>query len=82
MSRADEIFQQNCRDILDHGVWDTDQAVRPRWDDGYGNFLCTLTNFLLGNASIANFRSKSKGNPESGRRKNGQKGGRSTGNSY
>ena len=34
MSRADEIFQQNCRDILDHGVWDTDQAVRPRWDDG------------------------------------------------
>ena len=34
MSRADEIFQQNCRDILDHGVWDTDQAVRPHWDDG------------------------------------------------
>ena len=28
MSRADEIFQQNCRDILDHGVWDTDQATR------------------------------------------------------
>ena len=26
MSRADAIFQQNCRDILDHGVWDTDQA--------------------------------------------------------
>ena len=34
MSRADEIFQQNCRDILNHGVWDTDQAVRPHWDDG------------------------------------------------
>ena len=34
MSRADEIFQQNCRDILTHGVWDTDQNVRPRWDDG------------------------------------------------
>mgnify|MGYP001780854498 FL=1 len=34
MSRADEIFQQNCRDILENGVWDTDQAVRPRWDDG------------------------------------------------
>ena len=34
MSRADEIFIQNCRDILDHGVWDTDQEVRPRWEDG------------------------------------------------
>ena len=34
MSLADEIFQRNCRDILDHGVWDTDQAVRPHWDDG------------------------------------------------
>ena len=34
MSRADEIFIQNCRDILDHGVWDTDREVRPRWEDG------------------------------------------------
>ena len=34
MSRADEIFQQNCRDILANGVWDTDQAVRPHWEDG------------------------------------------------
>ena len=34
MSRADEIFKQNIRDILTHGVWDTDQNVRPRWDDG------------------------------------------------
>ena len=34
MSRADEIFQQNIRDILTHGVWDTDQNVRPRWEDG------------------------------------------------
>ena len=34
MSRADEIFIQNCRDILDHGIWDTDREVRPRWDDG------------------------------------------------
>ena len=34
MSRADELFIQNCRDILDHGVWDTDRAVRPRWEDG------------------------------------------------
>ena len=34
MSRADEIFIQNCRDILDHGVWDTELDVRPRWEDG------------------------------------------------
>ena len=34
MSRADEIFIANCRDILDSGVWDTDLNVRPRWDDG------------------------------------------------
>ena len=34
MSRADEIFIQNCRDILDNGVWDTDREVRPHWEDG------------------------------------------------
>ncbi len=34
MSCADELFLQNCRDILDHGVWDTDLPVRPRWEDG------------------------------------------------
>ena len=34
MSRADEIFRQNCRDILEHGVWDTDREVRPHWEDG------------------------------------------------
>ena len=34
MSKADEIFLQNCRDILDHGVWDTNQTVRPHWEDG------------------------------------------------
>ncbi len=34
MSRADEIFLQNCRDILENGVYDTDFAVRPRWADG------------------------------------------------
>ena len=34
MSRADELFIQNCREILSSGVWDTDQAVRPRWEDG------------------------------------------------
>ena len=34
MSYADEIFIQNCKDILENGVWDTDMDVRPKWDDG------------------------------------------------
>lgn len=34
MSYADERFIENCRDILANGIWDTDQAVRPRWEDG------------------------------------------------
>ena len=34
MSKADEIFIANCRDILDNGIWDTNLDVRPRWDDG------------------------------------------------
>ena len=34
MSAADNIFIQNCRDILENGFWDTDLEVRPRWEDG------------------------------------------------
>lgn len=34
MSHADEIFIQNCREILGSGIWDTDQSVRPHWEDG------------------------------------------------
>lgn len=34
MSYADQCFLQNCRDILDRGVWDTDLSVRPHWEDG------------------------------------------------
>ena len=34
MSRADELFIQDCKDILAHGVWETDQNVRPKWEDG------------------------------------------------
>ncbi len=34
MSQADILFQQNCHDILTHGVWDRDTDVRPRWEDG------------------------------------------------
>ena len=25
MSRADELFIENCKEILAHGVWDTEQ---------------------------------------------------------
>ncbi len=34
MSRADDIFIQNCHDILENGVSDADMNVRPRWEDG------------------------------------------------
>lgn len=34
MSRADDIFIQNCRDILEHGVSDEGFDVRPKWEDG------------------------------------------------
>ncbi|MEA4832638.1 Thymidylate synthase 1 [bioreactor metagenome] len=34
MSRADTIFIQNCRNILENGVWDNDYPVRPKWEDG------------------------------------------------
>ena len=34
MSRADELYIQTCRDILENGVWDTDRDVRPHWEDG------------------------------------------------
>lgn len=34
MSYADQVFIRNCKDILSRGVWDTGQAVRPRWEDG------------------------------------------------
>ncbi len=33
MSYADQVFIQNCRDILENGVWDTDRDVRPHWED-------------------------------------------------
>lgn len=34
MSYADQIFIQNCKNILENGYWDTDLEVRPRWEDG------------------------------------------------
>ena len=34
MSYADKVFIENVTDIMEHGVWDTDLQVRPKWDDG------------------------------------------------
>ncbi len=34
MSRADQIFIDNCKEILTEGVWDTNCNVRPHWEDG------------------------------------------------
>ena len=34
MGYADEVFIQTIKDILDHGVSDEGQEVRPRWEDG------------------------------------------------
>ncbi|NLA52884.1 MAG: thymidylate synthase [Clostridiales bacterium] len=34
MSAADKIFINNCKQILQQGVWDRDQPVRPKWQDG------------------------------------------------
>lgn len=34
MSYADQVFIQNCREILEHGIWDRGLHVRPRWEDG------------------------------------------------
>ncbi|MDD6763400.1 MAG: thymidylate synthase [Clostridiales bacterium] len=34
MSKADELFIKNCREIIDHGFSDEHLEVRPRWEDG------------------------------------------------
>ncbi len=34
MSLADKIFIDNCNEIINNGVWDTDYPVRPKWVDG------------------------------------------------
>jgi len=34
MSLADKYFIENCRDIIENGSWDTDNEVRPHWEDG------------------------------------------------
>lgn len=34
MSKADIVFIENIKDIIQNGVWDSDLSVRPRWKDG------------------------------------------------
>lgn len=34
MSKADSIFIDMCRNILENGSMDTEEEVRPRWEDG------------------------------------------------
>lgn len=34
MSYADTVFISNCKEILQDGVWDKGQFVRPKWQDG------------------------------------------------
>ena len=34
MSLADKIFIENCNEIMNSGVWDTNLNVRPKWLDG------------------------------------------------
>ena len=34
MSKADELFVKTCREIIDNGYWDTEENVRPHWEDG------------------------------------------------
>lgn len=34
MSKADDLFIQNCRDILENGTSDENFPVRPHWEDG------------------------------------------------
>ena len=34
MTYADQIFKENCREIINHGCWDKDGEGRPRWEDG------------------------------------------------
>ena len=34
MSKADQIFINNMKDIMENGFWDTNLNVRPHWEDG------------------------------------------------
>ena len=43
MSRADQLFIDMCRDIIDHGFSTEGEKVRPKWEDG--SFAYTIKRF-------------------------------------
>lgn len=47
MSKADELFIANCREILDHGFSTENEKVRPTWSDGTDAF--TYKSFCIVN---------------------------------
>lgn len=47
MSRADELFIANCKQILEHGFSTENEKVRPRWADG--EFAYTYKSFCVVN---------------------------------
>ena len=47
MSKADDIFISNCRQILDYGISTENEKVRPRWPDG--EYAYTFKRFCLVN---------------------------------
>ncbi len=47
MSRADELFIANCKQILEHGFSTENEKVRPRWKDG--QFAYTYKSFCIVN---------------------------------
>ncbi len=48
MSKADLIFKENMKDILENGFWDTDYDVRPIWADD-GKKAHTVKKFCITN---------------------------------
>ena len=48
MSRADDIFIEMCRDILDNGTDTRGEKVRPHWEDGTpASGSANLTIFMI-----------------------------------
>ncbi len=47
MSKADEIFIANCKDIIENGCSTENEKVRPKWEDG--TFAYTLKKFCVVN---------------------------------
>ena len=42
MSKADLIFKENCKQILEHGFSTEGQTVRAKWEDGAMKFFAKM----------------------------------------